>query len=71
MVAAVFWHRGYVFHGTAQRNTDGTWNFHGAQDRTFVGRKAAALTVTGMTNFNPRYRGKHTVERTGGVAQIN
>lgn len=67
---AVFWHRGYVFHGTAQRAPDGTWNFHGAQDRTFVGRKVAALTVTGMTSFNPRYRGKHTVEKTGGVAVV-
>lgn len=70
MVDAVFWHRGFVFHGTAQRAPDGTWNFYGAQDRTFAGRKVAALTVTGMANFNPRYRGKHTVEKTGGVAVV-
>lgn len=70
MVDAVFWHRGCVYHGTAKRNADGTWDFNGAQDRTFAGRKAAVLTVTGMVNFNPRYRGKHTVEKTGGVAVV-
>ena len=70
-VDAVFWHRGRVYHGTAKRNADGTtWDFNGAQDRTFVGRKAAVLTVAGMVNFNPRYRGKHTVEKTGGVAVV-
>lgn len=67
---AAFWHRGFVFHGTAQRSPDGTWSFRGAQDRTFVGRKAKTLTVTGMTKFNPQYSGKHTVEKTGGVAVV-
>lgn len=71
MVDAVFWHRGFVFHGTATRQPDGTWDFTGLQDRTFVGRKAASLTVTGMTRFSPRYQGKHLVEKTGGVARID
>lgn len=68
---AVFWHGGMVFYGTATRQPDGTWDFTGLQDRTFVGRKAASLTVTGMTRFSPRYQGKHLVEKTGGVARID
>ena len=68
---ASFWHGGRVYSGSATRQPDGTWSFVGTQHRQFSGRNSAELTVTGMRKFNPNFRGKHTVEATGGVAKVS
>ena len=68
-VSATFWHEGVIYTGTATP-TGRTWKFTGAQTRQFEGRGHHTIVVTGMTGFNPRYSGKHSVDRTGGEAEV-